>query len=38
MVVTWDDEKGYAYATTADELIIRIIRGTLDLRIGQNNT
>lgn len=37
MKVSWEDEKRHAYATTADELIIRIIRGTLDLRIGEKN-
>ena len=35
--ITFEEEKKLAYQTSADELIIRIIRGTYDLRIGIRN-
>ena len=36
-MISFEEEKKLAYQTSADELIIRIIRGTYDLRIGIRN-
>ena len=36
-MISFEEEKELAYQTSADELIIRIIRGTYDLRIGIRN-